>query len=132
MQNLFFFRLWFGLGVGLITAILLGSLWPSPVTLEIPNEDKVVHVLAYALLMGWFVQMYSRRVYHHGFAVLFMMFGLLIEGLQGMSGTRFAEWNDVLANTIGIAIAWGLGATRFKSILWRVDQILMRWWQARH
>jgi VanZ family protein len=126
MRRFIFFRWWFVLGLALIAAILLGSLWPKPMTLNVPNEDKVVHLLAYAVLMGWFILLYPRRAYHHGFAVLFIAFGILIEGLQALTGTRFAEWSDVVANSSGVAIAWALGATRLKWVLLRVDHGLAR------
>jgi glycopeptide antibiotics resistance protein len=62
-------------------------------------------VLAYAALMFWFCQIYlSKDRLIHG--VVFLLMGVGLEVLQGMSGLRSYEVTDMLANTAGVLLGW--------------------------
>ena len=82
------------------------SLTPSPPKVDFEASDKVGHVLAYAALMFWFCQVYAEgktRLLH---AVVFLVLGLGLEILQGLSGLRQYDVLDMLANALGVASGW--------------------------
>jgi len=125
-DSLHWWRFWFSLGVLFALAIVVLSLIPSPPQLDVPYEDKYQHVLAYFCLMGWFIQLYPQRKQHHYLAVACIALGIVLEGLQGLGGVRFAEWADFIANSAGVTLAWLLGMTPFRMALTQVEGKLLR------
>jgi len=51
-------------------------------------------------------------------------FGILIEGLQALTPTRSAEFGDVLAEVVGIAVAIGLARAGLGGWALRVERLL--------
>ena len=80
---------------------------PEPVTFE--NADKPEHMLTYCFLMLWFCQLRYRRIL---LALAFVAMGVGLEMLQGMTGYRFFEYADMLANSTGVLLGWILARTR--------------------
>lgn len=68
------------------------------------SYDKVKHFIAYAGLFWWFAQT-QPSYYRKRLALGLFALGLLIEILQPITHRTFDLW-DLLANAIGIAIAW--------------------------
>ncbi len=67
-------------------------------------NDKLAHFLTYSILSGWFSLLVTRW---QGLPVVWLglaVFGITIEGLQGLTEHRSAEWADVVANSLGAAI----------------------------
>ncbi len=90
-----------GLWVAIILWLSLTPVPPQPFYLS----DKVEHMLAYLLLMGWFAVVCrdgARRLA----AALLVAMGIVVEILQGLSGYRYFEWADMAANTSGVLLAW--------------------------
>lgn len=83
-------------------SILVLSLLPPGTPLPSTGWDKSNHVLGFAILGFLGGLGYRRR--EPGVAAGLFAFGVLIEALQGLSGYRFAEWGDLLADAIGIAV----------------------------
>ncbi len=110
---------WLVIGILLIIVIIIASLMPVPdVVNQLPqNTDKLQHFIAYFILMGWFVQIYHLLSQRVCLAICFILLGLLLEILQGFSGIRHADWTDILANSLGVLLAWQVGETRFSNIL---------------
>jgi len=83
-------KLWVGIGWLLVIAVIVLSLIPSPPLMmqTIDYGDKIGHLIAYFVLMGWFA-----LVYH--------MPRQRLEILQGLSGIRHADWMDIVANRLG-------------------------------
>lgn len=99
--------LWLVIGCTMIAAVIWLSLTPDPVTFPAFNlSDKLAHLLAYALLMGWFGQLYERPMLRLGYAFSFILLGVVLEFAQGMSGQRSFEIADMIANAGGVIIAW--------------------------
>lgn len=71
--------------------------------------DKAQHALAFALLTGWALLLWPQRAFRVGLAML--AFGAWIELAQGLTGWRFAEWADWLADAVGVLAVW---------VAWRV------------
>lgn len=113
---------WLAIGWLLIALIGYISLTPSPpAPLHFPYADKLEHLLAYALLMGWFCQLYSARWQRICLALACIAYGGIIELLQGWSGYRLAEWADLLADSLGVALGWLLNRTSWQNLLTRFD-----------
>ena len=98
MHRLKLLRLWYGLGFLLLLVVMVASLLPAP---DIGVGDKPSHLLVYFVLSGWFSLIAVDRTIHVCSLVGLVLFGILIEGLQGLTGYRYAEWGDVLANSLG-------------------------------
>jgi VanZ family protein len=71
--------------------------------------DKLQHSLAFGVLSILAFLAYGSgqsRVSRAAFSLV--MYGALIEVLQSLSGWRYGEFRDWLADLLGIAIAWGM------------------------
>lgn len=77
--------------------------WPDRPAAAFEFSDKALHVLAFMFLAVWFSGQYSRRSYWR-LALGLLAFGGLIEILQGMTNYRAAEWLDLYADGVGIAL----------------------------
>lgn len=84
----------------MLALVAFVSLMPSP---DIGGNDKVMHYLTYFLLSAGF----STLVRHHrsliAVAIGLIGYGILLELLQGMTGYRYLEVYDMLANSVGVA-----------------------------
>jgi VanZ family protein len=98
-QELSLIRLWYACGAALLFAVALVSLMPAPPSIGV--SDKLSHLLTYTLLSGWFCLLARRRTALAFSIAGLMAYGMMIELLQGMTGYRYAEWGDVLANGAG-------------------------------
>ena len=87
------FPLWLSLGAGLVVAVIYLSLTAKPPDIiSFAFSDKVGHFLAYAVLMGWFGQIFSGRFSLVLFALGFVLMGISLEYLQGMGRHRHFEY----------------------------------------
>lgn len=91
--------------------IIIGLSVAPPQMLRTPSwSDKINHVLAYVAVTSWFCGLYSRDRWWRVLLALFC-FGVGIEVLQAVTPFgRSAEWWDLLANAVGMAI--GLAIAR--------------------
>ena len=102
-------RLWLIVGWGSVALSTLANLVPVD-KLPTPRgiNDKVEHMVGYALLSLWFAGIYPRSRYPMIAGGLFLM-GVIIEWLQGaMHFGRTRDFHDVIANVTGIAIGLSL------------------------
>ncbi len=102
-------------------AVLTLSLLPISGT---GANDKVLHLLTYAILAGWFSLLAKDRRALLGYALGLVIFGASIEGLQAMTSYRFAEWLDLLANSTGVMIGCLLYLTPGVQVLHWFDKRL--------
>jgi VanZ family protein len=109
-QPLRFFTLWRAIGWLIVAAIVYGSLTPRPINFPVTEGDKLGHMMAYGVLMGWFMQLYTRKA-HVLLAVLCVGLGVAMEYAQLASGYRDFEYLDMAADATGVVIAWLLGGT---------------------
>lgn len=94
---------WYGLGALMLAAVAVLSLIPIEAEV-VPGGDKVAHLVTYAALGAWF-SLLADRASRLGWSVAGLIgFGILMEGLQALTGYRFAEWADVAANTTGVLL----------------------------
>lgn len=109
--------LWLSIGYALIGLVIYLSLTPHiPTPGGIEINDKLSHVLAYAVLMGWFSQLYHRS-YYKQIAFLLIIMGISLEFFQSMTGYRYMEFLDVIANSCGVFMGWLLSITPLGRVL---------------
>lgn len=118
-----YFGLWQTTGWLIVAAIVVLSLTPSqPHIGNFHMSDKLGHILAYTIGMGWFAALYPATRSRFGYAALFIGLGITMEFLQGLTPYRQFEWLDMLADTTGVALGWWVG----QPLLRPLDQQLAR------
>jgi len=90
---------WFGV---LIT--LIASLTPPLLNESGAHTDKIVHLTGYAVLMFWWAQLVIQKRWQ--LAMYVVLFGIAIEGLQGLTPDRQPDVFDALANICGVLLGW--------------------------
>jgi len=91
---------------GAVVVVFILALVPMPQWPETPwsLSDKAEHALVFAGL--WLL---GRKAYpdtsNHLLAAGILAYGLAIEGAQGLTWWRKAEWADLTADAIGVAAA---------------------------
>lgn len=113
---------WLLIGYLMVTFVIYSSLSTADAVLEIKVSDKLMHVLGYFGLMGWFMQIYRSRRAGTLLAITFITMGIVLEFLQGLGGVRYFEVADMLANSLGVLIAWALSYTSLSSVLVWVER----------
>ena len=118
-----FLKFWYCIAVFLLVFIIGVSLWPRPpeIFFALAFSDKILHFLAYFVLMGWYIQLAYQTKVRVLLAISFCALGLALEFLQGWGGVRFFDWMDALANSTGVLVALLLGYTRFQRLLSSVE-----------
>lgn len=92
------------LAVAVLSLMPTGYLPPQVFSLW----DKAQHALAFAALAGLGLRAYPRHPWH--LATGLLVFGGAIELAQAATGWRHGEWDDWLADAVGLAagtaLAW--------------------------
>ncbi len=117
--RLLWYRYWLAMGWLLVALVIWVSLTPKPPQPpDIPYADKIGHLVAYGILMGWFGQLYVTAKQRMKWVVGLIAMGVALEIAQGISGARWFEWADALANSLGVVVAWAV-------VHWGVDGIFV-------
>jgi len=87
-----------------IVITLAVSLMPPALDVSGGHADKIVHLAGYALLMFWWAQLITRQRWK--LAVAVVLFGVIIELLQGLTPDRQPDLLDALANSCGVLFGW--------------------------
>ena len=116
-------RVWLLLGVLLVLLVTIASVMRVPAPAEaVLSHDKLVHLGVYAILMGWFAQIYQRGTARVLLALLLVAMGIGIEYWQGSTLTRQFDRYDMIANTVGVLLAWALVHTPLGNVLHAVER----------
>lgn len=107
-------NLWLGIGFGLLLAIVFMSLTSTPYVPMPGNIDKLYHASAYAVLMGWWLQLFRNALTRVLLALCFIAVGAGIEYLQSFHPLRYFDVGDMLANATGVVLSWCMGWTAFE------------------
>ena len=91
-----------------ILSFLPGSLMPT-----VPGTDKWHHAFAYFVAMYCWGQCFPRPIARLKLAMVFVLMGALIECLQGLTTYRSFEWLDIVADALGVTIAWMVVTVQF-------------------
>ena len=94
--------------------IALLSLLPMPqmAQVDVPGADKFEHLLAYFLVCFWHSQLRLTPTQLMRRAVAIVAFSGLIEVLQEQTGYRSGDFNDLIANSIGVIFGVVIGLAR--------------------
>lgn len=127
-QQMYFYNLWIVLGYIILGSIIFLSLTPDPpVVMVFPSIDKIEHLLAYMVLMGWFCQIYLSRKRQIFLAIMFCTMGIWLEFMQYWGGHRLFEYEDMLADSMGVFLGWWISGRICVGWLARFERILTRW-----
>ena len=123
-----YFRLWVFIGWAMVLLLSYFSLISNPPEFNISIEyfDKVRHFFAYFILMFWFSQLYQSRLSRIFYIVFFILLGAVLEILQGLGGVRYFEYYDMLANTMGILLAWKITQGKLNRVLFSIEKKLIK------
>ncbi len=118
--------LWLILGWLLVALVIYLSLRPEPAPLTMDVGDKLPHLLAYAVLMFWFANLYAPRGPRITYACGFVTLGIALEFVQQATGYRTFEVADMAADAVGVAVGWLFAPPRVPSVLKLVERIVWR------
>lgn len=119
--------LWCGLWAAMIAAVAAGSLLPAQdlPAQWFPHQDKLEHLLGYALLGAGAAMLFATARARWGAAVMLMAFGGLIELAQGaLTATRTPDPLDALTNAGGVLLGLSLQRTRWAGLWLALDRLL--------
>jgi hypothetical protein len=121
-------RVWLGIWIfGWLLAITLSLVRPPPIGLDLPDSDKLGHLLAYATLSAWAVMVFARPRGWLVAALALVALGIGMEFAQGaLTDTRMRDPLDAMANTLGVGL--GLLVAKWRMQQWL--QVLDRKWFA--
>jgi len=89
----------------MVAAVVLLSIIDLPAQVQtVMLHDKVAHLIAYAGLMGWFVQIFRHDLTRLVLLLGFVTLGIGVEFVQGMVPSRQFEVLDMIANTSGAPV----------------------------
>ena len=89
-----------------LIAVLTLALLPDPDPRLSTGWDKGNHLLAFAVLA--FLGCWALHGRWLIVAIGLLSYGVLIEVLQSLTGYRYAEWADLLADGLGILVGLGV------------------------
>ena len=115
--------LWYFCGGAMLLAVAVLSLVPVA---DVGVGDKLSHVITYFVLAAWFGILAANRARLVLTIALLFAYGAVLELLQGMTGYRFAEWGDLIANGAGILLGAPLHYSPLRRLLRLVDFRLAR------
>ena len=123
MQDLKLIKLWLVIGWLLIALVWFLSLTSSPVPdMGIDNGDKLGHFIAYAVLMGWFAQIYTSISKRLLLVFGFILMGVAIEYVQGMTEYRSFQYMDMVEDGLGVLLAFVATHGPLASLLVRFEK----------
>lgn len=118
-----YFALWRAAGWLIVVAIIVFSLTPQqPHIGRLEMNDKLGHLTAYAIGMGWFAALYPSMTQRVGYAGFFIALGIALEFAQAFTPYRQFELFDMLADGIGVAAGFMLG----QPVLRPLDRVMTR------
>lgn len=109
--------------MALVGAVIYLSLTADfPGYLQIENDLKIGHILAYAVLMFYFAQLLVTPRMAWLFAGLFVVMGIVLEYLQGITDYRTFSYFDMLANYLGVTFGFIASKTSLVHTVERIDR----------
>ncbi|MBI5074989.1 MAG: VanZ family protein [Nitrospirae bacterium] len=109
--------------MALVAAVIYLSLTDTFLDyLQIENDLKPGHIIAYAILMFYFAQLIINSRIGWFIAGFFVLMGIVLEYLQGMSGYRTFSYYDMFANCMGVSIGFIVSKTPLVNTLEHIDR----------
>ena len=110
-------NIWVALGIVWIIIVFYLSLGKVSGPIDVAGIDKVYHLVTYCCLSIWFLQLSKKLSFIISVIVFFILMGVGLEFLQALTPYRMFEYNDMIANSIGVILGYGLSITRLGNIL---------------
>jgi len=110
--------------VGLVMYLSLMSHPPEP--FKFSNMDKLEHGFAYGLMAWWFCQLYLSTRSRLLVVGLLISMGIGLEFVQGWSGYRYFDTWDMLANSLGVLLGFGLIHTPLGHLFILIESVLRK------
>ena len=107
----------------ILVSILVASLIPIKKIeiMETPLSDKWLHFLTYSVATFYFLSVFQKWLQ---WGLILILFGIIIEFLQQLSGYRYLELLDMVANTIGVGIGVSLSFLSKRKFLVMIERAL--------
>jgi hypothetical protein len=122
VRSLRFARYWIAVGWALVASLVVASLITLPdEAVGLDPVDKVLHVVAYLVVMAWFVQIWSEQRVVLAYGGFLVALGIVLELLQGAGGHRTADGLDALADAGGVLLGWLTSRTPVSGLLERLE-----------
>ncbi len=96
-------KFWLASGWLLVVLAIVGSIVQLDPDSTVFRFDKLIHAATYALLMIWFAGIYRPGRYAI-IAILLVLLGLALEGVQALLPLRFFDVADLVADMSGVAV----------------------------
>lgn len=126
-NRLTYYKFWSFLGILMVLLVIYISLVSNPPDLVHFNQsDKIMHYLAYMILMCWFGQIYSNKTESFLVALYLVCLGIFLEVIQGLGGFREFEYCDMVANTLGVVFGFILSRKRCFNFLYFLERLYKR------
>jgi VanZ family protein len=116
--------LWLAVGYGLVALVVYLSLTPSPPDVPQVLSVKTGHLVAYAVLMLWFAQIYGSLRTRLVLFAAFVLMGVGLELLQGLTSYRSFAPADMVDNALGALIGFALASTPLGTALNRMERLI--------
>lgn len=115
-------KLWLGLWIAAIVAVVVLSLVPPP-AMDLPSgADKVEHFIAYALISASAVQLFASRRVLLWIGVAMVGLGVGLEFAQDLATTsRTMDQADAWADLFGVVAGLATALTPMRDLLLRLD-----------
>lgn len=124
MQELRYTGWWLAGGIALVLLVVTGTLAPAASLPAAGISDKVEHFAGYFALALWFAGLVHRYRYLLVGSALVALGGLLEIGQAAMNVGRSADWLDMWANTLGVALGLALAYAGLGSWMRTVERSL--------
>lgn len=123
MRQLRLQPLWLTTGISLLLFVAYMSLIPPRVGIgKIEKSDLFLHLLAYAVITGWFQQIYRNKRALIFVAGAMLLYGGILELMQHYFPPREPHWSDFFANASGIILATLINTTRIRDTLSLIEE----------
>ena len=119
LRPLLYRRAWLAVwALGWLLCIVLSLIAPPTLPETPPMADKLGHLLAYAVLAAWAVQLFATRRALVLSLIALVALGVVLEFAQGaLTTTRLADPRDALANSLGVLLGSALVWTPARNAL---------------
>jgi glycopeptide antibiotics resistance protein len=84
-------------------------------------------VLAYTWLMFWFAQIYRSTATRLWLAMVFIVLGIALEYLQGLTDYRGFEFSDMFINAFGVALGLLLARSPLQNGIATFEKAFTKW-----
>ena len=116
--------IWIAVAWSLVGLIVYLSLASMSISVPGAHADKYGHVLAYGVVMFWFLQIYECTPSRVTIAGGLITLGIALEFAQAWTGYRTFDYADMGADALGVAIGWLAAPPRTPHVLERVEKVV--------